>query len=63
GHIIDRNLLTQSVVVQMDDTGRTVSCSKDDVNVVYPEKYRVRNNSNRRDGKDAPPDELAKLED
>ena len=63
GHIIDRNLLTQTVVVQMDDTGRTVSCSKDDVNVVYPEKYRVRSNSNRREDKDAPPDELSKLED
>ena len=63
GHIIDRNLLTQTVVVQMDDTGRTVSCSKDDVSVVYPEKYRVRSNSNRRDGKDTPSDELSKLED
>ena len=63
GHIIDRNLLTQTVVVQMDDTGRTVSCSKDDVSVVYPEKYRVRSNSNRREDKDALPDELSKLED
>ena len=63
GHIIDRNLLTQRVVVQLDETDRTVSCSKDDVNVVYPEKYRVRSNANRRNDKDAPPDELAKLED
>ena len=63
GHIIDRNLLTQTVVVQMDDTGRTVSCSKDDVSVVYPEKYRVRSNSNRREDKDTPQDELSKLED
>ena len=63
GRIIDRNLLTQRVVVQLDDTDRTVSCSKDDVNVVYPEKYRVRSNTNRREDKDSPPDELAKLED
>lgn len=39
GRIIDRNLLTQKVVVQMNDTGRTVSCSKDEVRVVYPDKY------------------------
>ena len=43
GRIIDRNLLTQRVVVQLDESGRTVSCPKDDVTVVYPEKYKVRN--------------------
>ena len=63
GRIIDRNLLTQNVVVQLDDTGRTVSCSREDVNVVYPEKYRVGRNIYRRDEKDASSDELAKLED
>ena len=63
GHIIDRNLLTQNVVVQLDDTGRTVFCSKDDVNVMYPEKYRVNRNMNRNGEKDAASDELAKLED
>ena len=61
GRIIDRNLLTQNVVVQLDETGRTVSCSKDDVSVVYPEKYKVRRNPNRGDEKD--PEELSKLED
>lgn len=63
GRIIDRNLLTQNVVVQLDDTGRTVSCSKDDVSVVYPEKYRNGRNAGRREDKDAPPEDLAKLED
>ncbi|MBO4648146.1 MAG: stage 0 sporulation protein [Lentisphaeria bacterium] len=61
GRIIDRNLLTQNVVVQLDDTGRTVACSREDVNVVYPEKYKVRRNPNRGDEKD--PEELSKLED
>jgi hypothetical protein len=45
GRIIDRNLLTQKVVVQLDDSGRTVTCTKDEINVVYPEKYKVRQNS------------------
>ena len=63
GHIVDRNLLTQTVVVQLDDTGRSVSCSKDDVSVVYPEKYRVGKNASKRTEKDASPEELSKLED
>lgn len=46
GRIIDRNLLTQKVVVQLDDTGRTVTCPKEDVTVIYPEKYKI----NRKDG-------------
>ena len=41
GRIIDRNLLTQKVVVQLDDSARTVTCSKDEVSVVYPEKYKI----------------------
>ena len=63
GRIIDRNLLTQRVIVQMDDTGRTVSCAREDVNVVYPEKYRISRGTNRRDDRDATSEELAKLED
>lgn len=74
GRIIDRNLLTQKVVVQLDDSGRTVSCTRDEVNVVYPEKYKVRQNvsgnssngNSGRKGKHADPDmdaELSKLED
>ncbi len=42
GKICDRNLLTQQVVVQLDDTGTTLTCSKDEVRVVYPEKYKIR---------------------
>ena len=62
GHIIDRNLLTQTVVVQLDDTGRNVSCSREDVSVVYPEKYRVGRNNTRKDEKENL-EELKKLED
>ena len=41
GRIIDRNLLTQEVVVSLDGTGRTLRCKKEDVRVVYPEKYKI----------------------
>ena len=41
GRIIDRNLLTKKVVVQLDDTGRTVTCDKEEVSVIYPDKYKV----------------------
>ncbi len=64
GRIIDRNLLTQRVVVQLDDSGRTVSCSKDEVNVVYPEKYKVgRGRSRDREAPSKEEQELSSLED
>ena len=64
GRIIDRNLLTQRVVVQLDDSGRTVSCSKDEVSVVYPEKYKVGRSKNRdREVSAKEEQELSKLED
>ena len=64
GRIIDRNLLTQKVVVQLDDTGRTISCSKDEVSVVYPEKYKVNRNKTRdKEPCSKEEEELSKLED
>ncbi len=48
GRIFDRNLLTQKVVVQLDDTGRTVAYPKDEVTVIYPDKYKVQKNSGGR---------------
>lgn len=44
GRIIDRNLLTQKVVVQLEGSAGTVTCSKEEVSVVYPEKYKVGSN-------------------
>ncbi len=43
GRIVDRNLLTQKVTVQLEDSSRTVICPKEEVTVVYPEKYKVGN--------------------
>lgn len=45
GRVIDRNLLSQKVVIQLDDSSRTLTCSKDEVRVVYPEKYKLQNKS------------------
>ena len=47
GRIVDRNLLTQTVVVALDDTNRNVTLPKDEVTVVYPEKHKIRQNSPR----------------
>ena len=50
GRIVDRNLLTQKVVVCLEDTNRNVTCSREDVRVVYPEKHKVpKKSSDRRD--------------
>ncbi len=41
GRVVDRNLLTQKVTILLEDTGQRISCPKDDVVVVYPEKFKV----------------------
>lgn len=41
GKICDRNLLTQQVVVQLENTGNTICCPREEVRVVYPEKYKI----------------------
>ena len=50
GRIVDRNLLTQKVVVCLDDTNRNVTCSIDDVRVGYPEKHKMPKKSPDRRG-------------
>ena len=42
GRIVDRNLLTQKVTVQLDDSTHTVVCPASEVTVVYLDKYKVR---------------------
>ena len=42
GRIVDRNLLTQKVTVQLDDSTHTVVCPASEVSVVYLDKYKVR---------------------
>ena len=42
GRIVDRNLLTQKVTIQLDDSTHTVICPASEVSVVYLDKYKVR---------------------
>jgi len=68
GRIVDRNLLSQKVVVQLDETGRSICCAKEEVTVVYPDKYKVRAQDSQRsptttDTLDRLPSEIKKLED
>ena len=58
GRVTDRNLLTRKVVIQLEDSQRTVTCSGDDVRVTYPEKYKLREGG-QKDGKPSPSGEGA----
>ncbi len=56
GRIIDRNLLTQKVVVQLDNSDRTITCDKSEVTVVYPDKYKIRGSKPDRGNTTGKPD-------
>ncbi len=49
GRVIDRNLLTQKVTIQLDDSTHTVVCPASEVSVVYLDKYKVRGGSGQGD--------------
>ncbi|MDD5598302.1 MAG: regulatory iron-sulfur-containing complex subunit RicT [Victivallaceae bacterium] len=42
GKICDRNLLTQEVTVVLDDSGASIRCACSEVQVVYPDKYKIK---------------------
>ena len=66
GRVVDRNLLSQKVVIQLEETGRNVTCVRDEITVVYPEKYKVKGDgrpSSATDTMDRLPSEIKKLED
>jgi cell fate regulator YaaT (PSP1 superfamily) len=46
GKICDRNLLTQEVAVQLEDSGTVLHCPCSEVQVVYPEKYKIKTPGN-----------------
>ena len=48
GKIIDRNLLTRTVTVQVDGKEKAIVCSRDDVRIVYPKKYNMPKKSKHR---------------
>jgi hypothetical protein len=41
GRIVDRNLLTQTVVVHLDNSSRYISCPRSEIRVMYLEKYKL----------------------
>ena len=41
GKIIDRNLLTRTVTVQVEGKELPITCARDDVRIVYPKKYNM----------------------
>jgi cell fate regulator YaaT (PSP1 superfamily) len=47
GKIIDRNLLTRTVTVLVDGKVNAVTCSRDDVRIVYPKKYNMPKKSSK----------------
>ncbi len=69
GRIVDRNLLTQHVTVYIDDSSKYLSCPKEEVRVIYPDKYKISGVSEKakkspKESKDnIITDEIAKLDD
>ena len=47
GKIIDRNLLTRTVTVQVEGMEKPIVCSRDDVRIVYPKKYNMPKNAKK----------------
>jgi len=41
GKIIDRNLLSRTVTVQVEGKEKPIICSRDDIRIVYPKKYNM----------------------
>lgn len=60
GKICDRNLLTQEVTVVLEDTGAPIRCACSEVQVVYPDKYKVKAQSSDKDKKGRRIDEAGK---
>lgn len=63
GRICDRNLLTQEVTVNLE-SGNTLHCPRSEVQVVYPEKYKLKQKRDTVENElDENDEELKKLED
>jgi cell fate regulator YaaT (PSP1 superfamily) len=58
GKICDRNLLTQEVTVLLEDTGAPIRCACSEVQVVYPDKYKVKAQASDKDKKGQNTEEL-----
>jgi len=47
GKIVDRNLLTQQVTVYIEESSQYLSCAKEEVRVIYPDKYKISDTKNK----------------
>jgi len=67
GKICDRNLLTQEVSVVLDDSGSCIRCACSEVQVVYPDKYKVKaksaNSTKKTDSKHLEGDDMIPEDD
>ena len=66
GKIIDRNLLTQKVTVYIDECSKCISCAKEEVRVIYPDKYKIsgiKDDSKDSNSDDSIPQEVFELDD
>ncbi len=45
GRVVDRNLLTRKLSIQLEETGKVVTCPVEDARVVYLEKYKIPHDS------------------
>jgi len=49
GRVVDRNLLTQKVTIQLENSTHTVICPASEVSVVYLDKYKMRGGTGQGD--------------
>lgn len=66
GRIIDRNLLTQKVTVHIEESSKNITCPKEEIRVIYPDKYKISGIPESQmadDIDDEIPDELVELDD
>ena len=49
GRVVDRNLLTQKVTIQLENSTHTVICPASEVSVVYLDKYKMRGGAGQGD--------------
>ncbi|MCP4181544.1 MAG: stage 0 sporulation protein [bacterium] len=59
GKIIDRNLLTQKVTVYLDESAKYLTCPKEEIRVIYPNKYKGVSSSKKASTKNTENDEVA----
>ena len=63
GKVIDRNLLTQTVKVQIEESGKCIYCSKSETRPFYPDKHKSSHYQTKDQKEEDIPSELKVLND